>query len=49
MLAGKYTFLGLFVAVTLEAFDTQGGGPPPTGIPPGAERPGEVGRSRNKW
>jgi hypothetical protein len=32
--AGKYTFLSLFLAVTLEAFDTSDEGPPPTGYPP---------------
>ena len=37
MLSGKYTFLSLFLAVTLEAFDTSDEGPPPTGFPPEAK------------
>ena len=35
--SGKYTFLSLFLAVTLEAFDTSDEGPPPTGFPPEAK------------
>ena len=38
LIVGKYTFLSLFLAVTLEAFDTSDEGPPPTGFPPEAKK-----------
>lgn len=49
--SGKYTFLSLFIAVTLEAFDTQGEGPPPTGCPPDATKLPELKgpKSSSKW
>ena len=48
ILLGKYTFLSLFLAVTLEAFDTQGEGPPPTGFPPETKKLLDK-KSKNRW
>ncbi|GAX79594.1 hypothetical protein CEUSTIGMA_g7035.t1 [Chlamydomonas eustigma] len=44
---GKYTFLSLFLAVTLEAFDTSDEGPPPTSYPP--EPIKKVKKSHHIW